>query len=206
MSQPEFGLLVDSRREVVSRWENGQPPQGRTWSLIQLLLRLDERDLLKSGSDLKAIDASVIQASYLAGFIDGEGTITANNRRIFNGEKLAVHYRLLLPNTNLEILEKLQTVWGGRLSRYGKRRKPTHRQVYTLYWGGPSCVPVLKAILPYLVVKKQQAGLVLELAKLGYTYETGYRSVRPEYIPRRQEIITELAKLNHRGIPQEAMK
>lgn len=145
----------------------------------------------------------------MAGFFDGEATITANNRKIFNGKKEAVHYRLMVSNTNLEVLEYLHQKWGGNLIRYGKPRSPRHKQVYYLYWGGIKAIPVLEAILPYLRVKKRQAELVLELSKLSYTYAckgerldgAGVgRYVPPDYIPRRQEIVVELQRLNKRGI------
>jgi len=144
---------------------------------------------------------SVGEIGYMAGFVDGEGTITANNRQMFNKEKLAVHYRLLIPNTHIGVLEHLQKIWGGRLSLYAKPRKETYNQVYSLYWGGKSCIPILKAILPYLIVKKRQTELVIELSELKPVYRPGIpgRFVPPEIIPRRQEIVNELQVLNHRG-------
>lgn len=145
----------------------------------------------------------------MAGFCDGEATITANNRKIFNGKKEAIHFRLMIPNTNLDVIKYLHDKWGGRISRFGKPRSIKHKQVYYLYWGGMKAIPILDAILPYLRVKKRQAELVIELSKLSYTYAcVGERAdgggvgryVPPEYIPRRQEIISELQVLNHRGI------
>lgn len=141
------------------------------------------------------------EIGYMAGAIDFEGTITANNRELFNKKKLAVHYRLMTFNTHLGVLEHLQKIWRGRLSLHGKPRKVNHNQVYNLYWGGKACIPVLKIILPYLLIKKRQAELVMELSELGAIYRPGIpgRFVPPELIPRRQEIINELQVLNHRG-------
>jgi hypothetical protein len=141
------------------------------------------------------------EIGYMAGAIDFEGTVTANNRELFNKEKLAVHYRLMTFNTHIGVLEHLQKIWGGRLSLYAKPRKESHNQLYSLYWGGKVCVPILKAILPYLIVKKRQAELVIELSALRAIYRPGIpgRFVPPEIIPRRQEIVNELQALNHRG-------
>ena len=147
-----------------------------------------------------AINMEEKEKAYLAGFIDGEGTITANFRLTSRSKKEAVHYRLMLHNTNLEILKYFQGLWGGRLSLYGTPRSPKHKQVYCLYWGGKDSDPILNQLLPYLKVKKRQAEIALELSKLslprGHIRRLG---VQPEQHEIRKGLVEEMAKLNHRG-------
>jgi len=149
---------------------------------------------------------------YTAGLLDGESTITANNRLGIPTKRQAVHFRILLSNTFLAITEWLQKTWGGKVYNV-KQAKAVYKPMRVWYISAKEAANVLSQVLPYLKIKKRQAELVLELSKLTYTYKnmgeveghTFGRYVPPKYIPRRQEIIAELAKLNHRGIPQEAI-
>ena len=137
---------------------------------------------------------------YMAGFMDGEGTITANYRESDRGFP-SLHFRAIIFNTNLGVLEHLQNLWGGRLSLFQKSRSIKHKPIYNLYWGGKDCLPVLEAILPYLVIKKRQAGIVLEMSKLTSHYEKGQqgRIVSPEVQKAREGLVEEIKQLNHRG-------
>jgi len=139
--------------------------------------------------------------AYTAGFIDGEGTITANYRMSARGFP-ALHYRVLIANTDLTALERLQKEWGGRLSLYGKKRSEKHKQVYGIYWGGDTCLPLIEAILPFLRIKKRQAEIVLLLSKLKSHYEKGKqgRFVSDEVKQARVSLVEEMVKLNHRGM------
>jgi len=144
-------------------------------------------------------------APYLAGFIDGEGTITANFRMTQSSRKEAVHYRLMLSNSNLEVLEWIQARWGGRLEHMGKPRSPKHRLIYYLYWGGPDCIPVIQAVYPYLIIKRRQAQLVLALHALRIDRPQRTKGVPEELHKQRQDLVAQLVVLNHRGVPQEAL-
>lgn len=147
---------------------------------------------------------------YTAGLLDGESTITANNRLGTPTGRQAVHFRILLSNTFLPITEWLQKTWGGKVYNV-KQVKAIYKPIRVWYVSAKEAANVLSQVLPYLKIKNRQAELVLELSKLIYVYKNagdvpGHkfgRYVPPEFIPRRQEIIAELQKLNHRGVPQE---
>ena len=149
---------------------------------------------------------------YTAGLLDGESTITANNRLGIPTGRQAVHFRVLLSNTFLPITEWLRKTWGGKVYNV-KQAKAVYKPIRVWYISAKEAANVLSQVSPYLKIKKRQAELVLELSKLGYTYKnmgeieghTFGRYVPPEYIPRRQEIIAEIAKLNYRGVPQEVI-
>ena len=137
---------------------------------------------------------------YMAGFMDGEGTITANYRKSERGFP-SLHFRAIIFNTNLNILERLKVTWGGRLSLFQAPRSIKHKKMYCLYWGGKDCLPVLEAIIPYLVIKKRQAEIVLDMSKLTHHYEKGHfgRIVSPEVQKARECLGEEIKQLNHRG-------
>ena len=147
------------------------------------------------------MDIAFSDTPYLAGFIDGEGTITANFRMTARSKKEAVHYRVMIPNTNLIVLQWIQLRWGGKLENMGKPRSPKHKQVYYLYWGGPDCIPVIQAVFPYLQIKRRQAELVLALHALrlerGIERRTG---VSDELHEQRRGLVAQIAIQNHRGV------
>lgn len=108
----------------------------------------------------KNIEKSVL--SYIAGFIDGEGCITAS------GNYLSLS--LTVSNTVRAPLLFMQESLGGSIRARnvplivnGKVRK----REWTWHIGGESAVEVLLALLPYLIVKKQEAilGIALTAAK-----------------------------------------
>ena len=94
------------------------------------------------------------EKSYLAGIVDGEGC--------FQVEKHAGYYgtvRLTITNTSESLMEWLQLRLGG----YVSFRPYTHRKpVYVWETRGKNCVDVVQAIQPFLIIKCQQAKILLD--------------------------------------------
>lgn len=89
---------------------------------------------------------------YLAGFFDGEGSIGI--------------YRYLEPTvqlglTNEEMLRNLQNQWGGSVTKYKCKTNRKPAWGWSLY-SKAQIKPFLEAILPYLILKKQEALVMLE--------------------------------------------
>lgn len=85
---------------------------------------------------LKMVEATQLECAYLAGFIDGEGTVTSVFRKGANGRHEAVHIRLSIPNTNFDILEWIQLRFGGELHYLNSiPKKSTYKKVYSLSTG-----------------------------------------------------------------------
>lgn len=87
--------------------------------------------------------------SYIAGFLDGEGSIAKN------GE---TDYRIAIPQTNEEVLQAIKSFYGvGNICKVTKRKEhwkdswtyTVARQVDVLVF--------LKNVYPYLIVKKRSA-------------------------------------------------
>lgn len=94
--------------------------------------------------------------AYLAGLLDGEGSIGIDN----HGGIRTPSVRITLTNTNIDMLAELKTLWGGCLSARRKRNlywKP----VSDLIWASKTTDFVLKAVLPYLRIKRKQCLVAL---------------------------------------------
>lgn len=145
---------------------------------------------------------------YIAGFIDGEGTIGLNKLT----PSIASHTRkpfLLRPrfqasSTNRESLEEIQRVLGGTISNI-RPDKPNHKPSFIWSASYKNFLESLSAVLPYLRMKHRQAELTLEAVRIlrgiGMTrpHVHGKFAFRP-YPRRLFEIHRELAKLNKRGV------
>ncbi len=129
------------------------------------------------------------EKAYVAGIIDGEGTITLTRRR--KNETPCPH--ISVANTNLEMLEWLRSKLGGIICSK-KKYQPHHKQSYT--WTiklAGKCLQLLSDIRPYLIIKRQHADLLIN----------EYRKVTPrngKYTPemslRKLGLISEIRKLN----------
>ena len=98
-----------------------------------------------------------IDLAYAAGIIDGEGNIGIVKRQ-WSKRNDKYHLQVRVAMCDREVPEWFQSHFGGSISIH-KRTNPKHRPVYTWQISHRSCIPMLKAILPYLICKKPQAEL-----------------------------------------------
>jgi hypothetical protein len=148
-----------------------------------LRIPADERDLI-----------------YLAGLIDGEGTITAlcNISRRTGNE--SVHARIMLANTHRGVMEWIATTFGGKLAAPRQTRSPKHKPVITWYLGARPAVALCERLVPYLKVKRRQAEMLIVLDGLPYVCSQRGRSVPDATRRLREPLVAELRTLNHRGV------
>ena len=97
--------------------------------------------------------------AYMAGFIDGEGCIRASGNYL----NLSMH----VSNTVKAPLLFMQEVFGGSVRGYGSPKKlpsgKMNKRAYLWVICGESAAKALLALLPYLIVKKQEAILGIAL-------------------------------------------
>lgn len=145
-----------------------------------------------------------VEKAYTAGIIDGEGCLSITLHRT-KRERQILH-RISVNNTNKALIEWLveKTKLGHLYSYSGVNgyyatgnRKPPY--VWTLCAGAVR--ELLPEIMPYLVLKRRQAELMLESLGMRNLKGRGKgRSLSEEENKRRNEIVVELHKLNHRGL------
>jgi len=144
---------------------------------------------------------------YLAGIVDGEGSIGVckairNNR--WNPE---YRIRMRITNTNkklfdyiIEILDRQDDYYYlcERLSRDTNRKT-----IYELEFGDMLTYKFLKEIVDYLLLKTEQAKLAIQMKNTfnGYSDKKIYcgRIVPKDIVDMRENIYKEICKLNQRG-------
>ena len=96
---------------------------------------------------------------YAAGFFDGEGCVNCSSSR--NNSFV----RILVVNTNIDVLKAFQAVWGGDI--YANYKSKSHwKQAYTWRLQHKAASNFLQKILPFLIVKRQQAEAAIAFNEL----------------------------------------
>jgi hypothetical protein len=128
---------------------------------------------------------------YLAGIIDGEGSIGIDKQSPCKSRKTTYYaIRLLVVNTNVPLLDWLKENFKGNIIKRPKIEN--RRQCYV--WSIFSCnaVNILKECLPFMIVKKRQAELLIEFMGLD---KRGW-NVPEDVQKRRIELYDELRHVN----------
>lgn len=130
-----------------------------------------KRDRIFSQLSKKTISVPIKleKLGYIAGLIDGEGSIITLRPKNPN-HNLSFH--VLITNTHFGVMEWLIKNVGGTIqSRYPRPRPHVlaKKICYTWYCTGRSNIlHLLKAILPYLIIKKEKATQVInEINRIG---------------------------------------
>jgi len=130
---------------------------------------------------------SDVERAYLAGIIDGEGSISLIDNRKSSQRKLTPV--IAIGNTNLKMIEWLS----GHLPKHYKHSKQgwkSSRLMWIIRISGMHRVRwVLEQVKPYLIAKREQADVLLEFCQLRMRGRTSY-SVRE------REIKQKLTELN----------
>jgi len=114
--------------------------------------------------------------SYIAGYFDGEGCIFISTRTTSYKEQIYKSYYLAckVGSTNLMSLKFIESIFGGstavhkwRLEHYPNRRKFWAWTVYS-----EQAINFLKAIYPYLILKKAEAELAFKFQNSKTSHQT----------------------------------
>lgn len=148
--------------------------------------------------------ADKVKWSYLAGIVDGEGCISCskawivqrnevNLQRPVDEQRRYWQYQLYIQvtNTNLVLMKWLVETFGGEYHQtYKEDVEKNHKARYE--WqpkSGNHRKNILLGILPYLLLKREQAVLALQYIGLGYGKQQ-----------EREEILQTMQTLNAKGI------
>lgn len=139
-------------------------------------------------------DLEEVEKAYIAGMIDGEGCISV----IPSGKTIA--QTIYVANTNIDLIFWLYETTGiGSIADCGRGRgySDNWKPVYKWIMWADDIREFLPEILPYLVIKQEQAKLMLEsLAIIG----SRWHPLSVEQKTHRAEIIAKMRLLNARGV------
>jgi len=141
-----------------------------------------------------AREMSPCEAAWVAGIVDGEGTVTIRTKPYPGGKRYQV-CSLSVVNTDVEMIARLVELTG--IGRVGMNVRATHKRKEIWRWGTDQrqAAAVARQLLPWLTTKRSRAELLLEM-----------QAIRRcgKYLPgaegRLGEIVREFGELNRRGI------
>lgn len=123
-----------------------------------------------------------LHVAWLAGAVDGEGTVSIGRFRSSMYRDGLCHRPLLqLVNTDRRMLDHaasiIETVTGKRPKLYPLKRYATcHRPAWSMQiWSGWELALILPSLLPHLITKREQAETVLEFCKRQLAQRGGAR-------------------------------
>jgi hypothetical protein len=144
--------------------------------------------------------------SYLAGLFDGEGTVSIGASKNSNGT-VVFQLHTKIANTDLRLMQWLIKTFGGTYSvSSSKKHKKNYRLQYTWHpTGKANRKEFLENIIPYLVIKKEQALIGLEFDSIydrngsqpGFKLTTD-TAIYQENHKKREEFRIKLQNLNHK--------
>lgn len=146
-------------------------------------------------------------AAYMAGILDGEGCLTigdhSGNRK--NGDK---HFQVIIAvsSTDKVLVDWLYDTFGGYRGEYSRNQTPKSslRKVYRWQCSGDRLLHICQITLPYLVIKKRQAEILIEMrgTYVNAHNQKGFRNtqrVPAEILLRRQQLLLEIRQLHNRN-------
>lgn len=144
---------------------------------------------------------SATGAAYMAGFLDGEGTITLV-KATWKRNRAGFQYQPLvsLANTNRGVLEQIVGLCGNGRITVTNSPHVTHKLGYCVRFSTNQIRHVLPQLLPYLRIKKRQAQLLLKFL----SFRTAGKHLSDETYRRMEDIRMQLRGLNQRGTTAEA--
>lgn len=144
--------------------------------------------------------------AYLAGIVDGEGTITFSRITTRRNGHIYFNYspHLSISNTDLEMIMSLRRRFGGGVVRVTPPRNKLWKRGNYLYFRREEMLALLPKVIPYLTSKKRKAELMLEYMRTRTESVRQGKNGRFVGIPlteRQRKIIAEIRKKNRRGPP-----
>ncbi len=137
---------------------------------------------------------SPTERAYLAGLIDGEGSIGICT---FGGHRVPAVV-LTITNSCIEVLEEMADLWGGNVTTRRKRAF-NWKETADLRTGAKTAVEILKEVKPYLKIKQAQCQVALKFGKTVNPKEHRTRKLSLQTIRYREQLRQEILKLNKRG-------
>jgi biotin operon repressor len=169
LKQNYIRLSVKEIAEKLGRTLEAVRAMAKRLKITRPIEFIKNRSLIKTQELVSRL--SEREKGYIAGLVDGEGTITIQIREVLHNKKKDFHLcpLLLVSNSNRTVMEWLKEKLGGKtiVDRYTRRdKKLGFRKIYyTFEMRGKRILPVLEAICPSLQIKREQCEAVIQFIK-----------------------------------------
>ena len=141
-----------------------------------------------------------LKKAYYAGIIDGDGWVTIANGGNKKDSQIPTQRMVVgLAQCWVPILVEIQKEYGGNIGRLNRNKKnPNHRDWFNWQVANLQAKRFIEDILPYLVIKKEQAELALKWQdiKSNRHYGRGHL-VTEEELCTRNKLKEEISRLKH---------
>lgn len=132
-------------------------------------------------------------AAYLAGIIDGEGTITITRHRQYQRPHWVCKTFLWVSNTNPRLIRTLKKRHDGAIGCTTRAEKNHKDALYWRVMAHERIYSILDSCLPYLIIKRRQAEIMLKFI------ESRRARYRLQYSKRELQMQARIRKMNERG-------
>ncbi len=140
------------------------------------------------------------ELAYLAGLIDGEGSICISFRRWKKYGEVQTRASLVVYNTDLRMLTWIKERAGGMIYAINRKGSPDWRP--SGHWRASELQAelLIEKLMPFLVIKKDQALVYLEFQKTKLSASAGRKLGVPKaMLEKRLELMKQLKHLNEKG-------
>jgi hypothetical protein len=133
---------------------------------------------------------NLAERAYIAGIVDGEGTITLTRKHRNN-----IHSpEITVANTDLRLLEWLKERLGGLIKKK-VRKLPQHSQAYTWIITNNRAIGVMNEIQEFLIIKRKHSELITKNYKACTPRNGKYTK---DLLSKKMELVAQIKKLNSR--------
>ena len=139
------------------------------------------------------LNLSLEEICYIAGIIDGEGYMTV-------GQQSSGHFILSLnvANTNKALIDWLSKKWEQKTSFIKNTTHRNWKDKYSITITGEKVKELLRLVVPYLIVKAEQASVALQFPMVGSGNKLGEEEELIQAL-----CCVRMTKLNKRGRKEE---
>jgi hypothetical protein len=126
--------------------------------------------------------------AYAAGYVDGDGCIYLG-KTIHKPKMITVYeYSVQIVSVKRPILDQFKNIWGGYIRK--KPSKPNHRDAFCWTIKGRHSAYFIQDIIPYLVDKNKQAGMLMCYSVLVHHNE--FKAVDKAITDSREKLIKDI--------------
>jgi hypothetical protein len=140
------------------------------------------------------------ELAYLAGLLDGEGTISVycSDCKVKGFTYSRIRMMVKVYNSDLVMLNWIKNKFGGLIYEVGKDRPTNWKRGFAWQIGHKQAAQILRLCLPFLITKRRQAEIFITISET--TKRRGSNGTPSYVLALREELMGELRTLTRRGV------